>query len=295
MSTRVNKVESKTNYYVVRKGKRPGIYRSWERCQEQIKGFSGSVFKKFDNKKDADLWFNGKVNDTYDIELGKKLRLESCSTKPKLYVYTDGSCPNNGVEGSVGGCGIHFDSEEYDDVSHRLEDNATNNRAELLAIKMAISILMDDILQGREIELHTDSEYSIKALTEYGDMQCKRGWKTTKGDKVLNVELIRSSYDILKRYKNIRLIHVRAHTGKQDKHSMGNDKADGLAWSAATGSGSSRIQQDCDYTFPFGKYKGKTVKDVSSTDSNYIRWLKNNKAMPNLAKYKRFIESLDKV
>lgn len=282
-----------TYYYAVKIGKRPGIYRSWDRCQEQIKGYSGSVFKKFDNKKDAEEWKEGRVVDTYDKDLGRSLRDVSLSRKEKLHVYTDGSCPNNGRKDSVGGCGIHFDTDEYEDVSHRLEDNATNNRAELMAIKMAIIILMNDILDGRDIELYTDSEYSIKALTEYGDMQSKRGWKTTKGENVLNMELIRPSYDIFQRYKNIRLFHVRAHTGKKDKHSIGNDLADNLAWTAATGGSDSREKtQTSNYIFQFGKYKGMTVEKVFETDPNYIVWLKKNKTMPNLAKYNRFIESL---
>jgi len=34
-------------FYAVKIGKKPGIYTSWEECQKQVKGYSGSQFKSF--------------------------------------------------------------------------------------------------------------------------------------------------------------------------------------------------------------------------------------------------------
>ena len=39
---------------MVWKGKSPGIYTSWEACQEQIKGVKGAVFKAFTTRKEAE-------------------------------------------------------------------------------------------------------------------------------------------------------------------------------------------------------------------------------------------------
>ena len=39
---------------MVWKGKSPGIYTSWEACQEQIKGVKGAVFKAFSSRKEAE-------------------------------------------------------------------------------------------------------------------------------------------------------------------------------------------------------------------------------------------------
>jgi ribonuclease HI len=40
-------------YYVVKKGIVPGVYRTWRDCQEQIKDYPSSFYKKFDNMQEA--------------------------------------------------------------------------------------------------------------------------------------------------------------------------------------------------------------------------------------------------
>lgn len=44
----------KNRFYVVWKGKKPGIYSSWSSCQAQIKEFPGAKFRAFDSKKEAE-------------------------------------------------------------------------------------------------------------------------------------------------------------------------------------------------------------------------------------------------
>ena len=44
----------KQKYYVVWKGKNPGVYDSWQKCQEEIKNIKGARFKSFDDIKKAD-------------------------------------------------------------------------------------------------------------------------------------------------------------------------------------------------------------------------------------------------
>jgi hypothetical protein len=45
---------SQTGYYAVRRGYRPGIYRDWDSCQEQIDGFNHQEFKKFRTLREAE-------------------------------------------------------------------------------------------------------------------------------------------------------------------------------------------------------------------------------------------------
>jgi ATP-dependent DNA helicase PIF1 len=40
-------------FYAVKKGHNPNIYTSWEECEQQINGFSGSEFKKFKTSEEA--------------------------------------------------------------------------------------------------------------------------------------------------------------------------------------------------------------------------------------------------
>ena len=40
-------------FYSVNKGKYPGIYSNWNECKQNVIGFKGAVYKKFENLADA--------------------------------------------------------------------------------------------------------------------------------------------------------------------------------------------------------------------------------------------------
>ena len=44
---------SKQKFYVVWKGNNPGVYQSWEKCQNEIKNVNGALFKSFSNLEEA--------------------------------------------------------------------------------------------------------------------------------------------------------------------------------------------------------------------------------------------------
>jgi viroplasmin and RNaseH domain-containing protein len=46
-------------FYVVWVGRKTGIFDNWDDCETQVKGYSGSKFKSFKNKIDAEQAFNG--------------------------------------------------------------------------------------------------------------------------------------------------------------------------------------------------------------------------------------------
>ena len=39
--------------YAVRKGRKPGLYHSWEDCKAQVHGYSGAEYKSFGDEKSA--------------------------------------------------------------------------------------------------------------------------------------------------------------------------------------------------------------------------------------------------
>ena len=45
--------EKKKSWYVVKKGRTPGLYRTWAECQKQVIGFPGAVFKGFYTEAEA--------------------------------------------------------------------------------------------------------------------------------------------------------------------------------------------------------------------------------------------------
>ena len=36
---------AKKNYYAVKQGKVPGIYRTWDACKAQVHGYPGAIYK----------------------------------------------------------------------------------------------------------------------------------------------------------------------------------------------------------------------------------------------------------
>lgn len=197
-------------FYAVAKGRTTGIFLSWPECQESVKGFSGAVYKKFDKRSDAEEFIQGAS------EVGHK--------SPDYYVYTDGACSNNGKEGASAGIGVYFGEGDPRNISRRIEGKQTNNVAELMAILAAYEMIKDDIVGGKVVAIVSDSEYAIRCCGSYGERMNKEGWKTA----IPNKDLVRRLYELY-RGSNVQFIHIRAHTGLSDEHSLGNAEADRLA------------------------------------------------------------------
>lgn len=150
----------------------------------------------------------------------------------KIIVFTDGSCECNGKIYATGGYGIYYPNKEYKNVSEPLLGKpVTNQRAELMAIYEALKTILGDKKNTYdEIIIYTDSEYSIKSLTEWSSNWIKRGWKNRKGQEVKNRDILEPLINLYNDHKlRIILRHIRSHTGKKDPISLGNEEADKLA------------------------------------------------------------------
>lgn len=148
-----------------------------------------------------------------------------------LYVYTDGSTVNNGKANARGGYGVFFSDTTLEPISKALPGKATNNIAELTAIIKGLEKILDCAGAYDKIVVHTDSEYAFLSLTERYEKWEMNGWKSTwqgKTQEIKNQDLIKRAY-ILYNKTGVQLKHVRAHTGKKDIHSVGNEIADKLA------------------------------------------------------------------
>jgi ribonuclease HI len=150
------------------------------------------------------------------------------SSAPIINVYTDGACSNNGKPDARAGFGIWFGEGDDRNTSEAFTGPQTNNRAELLAIIKAMTILRDEIEKGQKVMIYSDSAYSIRCCTTYGEKMSKKGWQM-KGKDIPNREIVEVAYNFVKKYSNIDFTHIRAHTGLEDEHSIGNDHADRLA------------------------------------------------------------------
>ena len=49
----------KKKYYVVWQGVNPGVYDSWDKCQQQIKGYPQAKYKSFGSREEAEAAYGG--------------------------------------------------------------------------------------------------------------------------------------------------------------------------------------------------------------------------------------------
>tara|TARA_Y100000748_G_C15495764_1_gene488182 strand:- start:1567 stop:2217 length:651 start_codon:yes stop_codon:yes gene_type:complete len=148
------------------------------------------------------------------------------------FVYTDGACSHNGRANARAGLGVYFGEGDARNLSKPVVGKQTNNVAELSAVIEAYYLIQEDLVAGKKIGLVTDSEYVLKCVGTYGE-KCERvGWKKKK--PIPNVELLKKAY-LLYKDSGVEFIHIDAHTGCQDVHSLGNEGADRLAVAAIGG------------------------------------------------------------
>ena len=149
-----------------------------------------------------------------------------------IKVFTDGACSNNGKATAKAGLGVYFSENDPRNVSRRIVGKQSNNTAELSAVIEVFSILSDEIQSNQEIIIYSDSTYTIRWCGEYGRKCEANGWLSKK--PIPNLDLGKELYLLCKEYQNVKLEHIRAHTGLTDELSLGNESADGLATSSIT-------------------------------------------------------------
>jgi len=134
-----------------------------------------------------------------------------------VVAYTDGGCRGNP---GPGGWGFLVFNPTTRQALERCggERETTNNRMEMMAAIMALRSLRKD---GSRVLLHSDSQYLIKAMSEWLPGWKKRGWKRKEGE-LKNVDLLKE-LDALNQRFIVRWQWVKGHAGDP-----GNEHADGL-------------------------------------------------------------------
>ena len=149
--------------------------------------------------------------------------------KDMITVFTDGACSNNGRPTAKAGLGVYFGKNDDRNVAKPIIGKQSNNTAELSAVIEVFTILVKEIELNEEIIIYSDSIYTIRWAGEYGTKCEKKGWVTSSGEELPNLELGKTLYLLCKKYKNVKLEHIKAHTGLTDELSLGNEGADMMA------------------------------------------------------------------
>lgn len=178
-------------------------------------------------------WFSIKHKELHNI---LKIELSEMISKPidinedSFIAYTDGACKHNGSQKAKAGLGVYFSEKnkiKIPNISNRLiYKNQTNNAAELTAILICLEKCLEYDIQ-QKVYIYTDSDYSMKCITLWYSEWIKKG----KYEDRKNIDILHKINDIYEKL-DVEFIHIRAHTGLNDIHSLGNERADRLAVSA---------------------------------------------------------------
>jgi ribonuclease HI len=246
-------------FYAVHKGRKTGIYKTWDECKAQVEKYENPVFKKFNNQDEAKQFLkagfgNNKKETTFSNDKYKTYKKKQSynneeiqieESPQNIFIYTDGSCIRAKKQPPKAGYGIYIPEKDIEISKPLLNQKITNNRAEMMAIIESIDYLNVEEL-NKKIIIFTDSQYCIYIFTGTGERYEKNDYKNEEGILVPNIDLIKKMLE-LKRTHNITLLKVRAHTDKEDKHSIGNSIADKLANIGAFMKNSNDDNNVCDY------------------------------------------------
>ncbi len=135
---------------------------------------------------------------------------------PQVVIYSDGACSGNPGPGGWGA--VMISGEHVRDICGG-EPATTNNRMELMAAIQAL----ESLKKPCKVELHTDSTYVMKGISEWIHGWKKRGWLTADRKPVKNDDLWRR-LDLARSKHDVSWNWVKGHSG----HEL-NERADALA------------------------------------------------------------------
>lgn len=181
------------NYYAVRCGRNPGIYKNWDECLKEVRGFKGAIYKKFSNLKDAENFLN---NDAYSFNDEEKINVKDY----EFIAYVDGSFRNSDNSFSYG-VYIFNKRENYSFSKRFYKEDATmrNVSGEIKGAMKAMEFALSK--NKKNLYLHYDYE-GIRAWPQ-------GNWKTTKE----GTETYKKYYDSIKDKLQVIFIKVKAHSG----------------------------------------------------------------------------------
>lgn len=193
-----------SKFYAVRKGRTPGIYRTWPEAQREVTGFKGAEFKSFKTSEEAEAYMND-----YDQEIA----LDG------LIAYVDGSYDKRMKRAGFGAVLIDNNEvikEASEETNIDPEDNLWNVTAEIEGVLFAVNYAIDN---GYE-KIHVYYDYA--GLEKWAKKEWRANKKTTKRYQDTMQELMKQI--------QVDFIKVAAHTGD-----FYNERADDLAKQAIFG------------------------------------------------------------
>jgi len=177
---------AKNRYYVVWKGRRIGIFDSWQECKTQIDKYEDAVYKGFTNKQEAEIAFSKNIPDFKNQKRENKLfKIQPEKIPISKAIAVDAACSGN--PGIMEYRGVWSDSGN--EIFHsKTYSEGTNNIGEFLAIAHALALCKQ---KKWNYDIYSDS---YNAILWIKGKKCKT--KLEKNKK--NAEL----FDLIQRAEN---------------------------------------------------------------------------------------------
>jgi ribonuclease HI len=135
---------------------------------------------------------------------------------PQVVVFTDGACRGNP---GPGGWGALLRAGTAEKELWGGEADTTNNRMELTAVIRALEAMKRPV----SAQIHTDSQYVHKGISQWIHRWKKNGWQTSDKKPVRNADLWQRLDALCGRHE-VAWVWVKGHAGH-----AGNERADRLA------------------------------------------------------------------
>jgi ribonuclease HI len=148
-------MNQKPKFYVVWKGRKTGVFSSWEACAVQVQGFTGAQYKSFTSRAAAEKAFRGR----YAAHVGKPVSRREWLFSPHPPL-ADSYCVDAACSGSPGpleyrGVDLRSGKELFRQGPYQ---HGTNNIGEFLAIVHALIILEK---KKSSLPIYSDSSTAI--------------------------------------------------------------------------------------------------------------------------------------
>jgi ribonuclease HI len=187
---------AKQKFYVVWKGRMPGIYTSWAECEAQVKGYAGAEYKSFASREMAEAAFSS-AYDNYKGKPGTNQQWLFAPTKPLIpSICVDAAC--SGSPGPLEYRGVLTESGEQIFHAGPFPDG-TNNVGEFLAIVLAMDWLLTKKLDW---PIYSDS---ANAITWVKAGKCNTKLERLSTNKML-FDFIARAEEALKEYPPFKVL-----------------------------------------------------------------------------------------
>lgn len=229
------KVIQMSKLYAVRRGRKNGIFNTWNECKKQTHGYSNAEYKSFNTQDEVKAYLNGK---SIKIVSNKrkpkrhnsleqyqaKLLNEINSGKYYAIIYTDGGCRYSSTD-SKGHHTLQSDDKsawayliEWRDLKEKKQQDydgiaqygVSHSEMEVTAMAKAIQGLINLGFQEKPLLFVSDSKYVVNSFNKGWLANWEqKGWKKDLKQKDLWQQIARD----FRHFKNCQFRWCKGHSG----------------------------------------------------------------------------------